>query len=272
MKRKLNFSALRKVMDQIDDNGERGRCGNWEMALGGYDHGYEISYRIAPIGRVNYELREYELYDDDFMTKEQIPEFLDAIDARGFTDVGEHEEDDLVGEEVDIGWDLEAMRDDALRRRRERDARAKLDEKKIVFNGREMQKKYAKHLISNAQRDDVISLDKYKELLSVFDQAQPGDEFDIPEMEKYLKSWFVQAYAESRKVNEESFGNLKTFLAKREKEFKPSGVNLSWEDSEDKFWAIQEYLSSMGEFTDEDKEFLKKTNPEILAFFDGDEG
>lgn len=164
-------------MDQIDDNGERGRCGNWEMDLGGYDHGYEISYRIAPIGRVNYELREYELYDDDFMTKEQIPEFLAAIDARGFTDVGYHEDED---EDFD---------------------------------------------------DDV-----------------------------------------PRYVNEESFGSLETFLAKKEKEFKPSGVNPSWEDSEDKFWAIQEYLSSMGEFTDEDKEFLKKTNPEILAFFDGDEG
>ena len=92
--RKLNFAPLRKVMDQIDDNGRHGRCGNWEMGLGGYDHGYEISYRVAPIGRVNYELGEYELYDEDFIPKELIPEFLAAIDAKGFKDVGYHEEDD----------------------------------------------------------------------------------------------------------------------------------------------------------------------------------
>ena len=91
---KLNFSALAKVMEKIDDNGEHGRCGNWEMALGGYDHGYEIYYRGAPIGRVNYELKEYELYDEDFIPKDQIPEFLAAIDARKFKDIGYHEQDD----------------------------------------------------------------------------------------------------------------------------------------------------------------------------------
>jgi hypothetical protein len=90
---KLNFAPLKKVMDQIDDNGQHGRCGKWEMGLGGYDHGYEIFYGIPPIGRVNYELREYELYDD-FIPKDQIPEFLAAIDARGFKDVGYHEGDD----------------------------------------------------------------------------------------------------------------------------------------------------------------------------------
>jgi len=92
--RKLNFAPLRKVMDQIDDNGRHGRCGNWEMGLGGYDMGYEIYYRGAPIGRVNYEFREYELYDEDFMPKELVPEFLAAIDARKFKDIGYHEQDD----------------------------------------------------------------------------------------------------------------------------------------------------------------------------------
>ena len=70
----------------------------------------------------------------------------------------------------------------------------------------------------------------------------------------------------------ESIGNLEEFMAQREKEFKPSRVNPSWDESEDKVWAVQEYLSSMGEFTDEDKEFLKKTDPELLAFFDEEEG
>ena len=92
----INFTALAKAMERLDDSddGMSGRCGNWELGLGGYDTGYEIYYRGAPIGRVNYELREYELYDEDFIPKDQIPEFLAAIDARGFKDVGWHEGDD----------------------------------------------------------------------------------------------------------------------------------------------------------------------------------
>ena len=93
---RLNFNALAKAFERLDDSddGMSGRCGNWELGLGGYDHGYEIYYRGAPIGRVNYEYKEYELYDEDFMPKELIPEFLAAIDAKGFKDVGYHEGDD----------------------------------------------------------------------------------------------------------------------------------------------------------------------------------
>lgn len=87
----INFTALAKAMERLDDSddGMGGRCGNWELRLGGYDTGYEIYYRGAPIGRVNYELREYELYDEDFIPKDQIPEFLAAIEARRFKDVGQ---------------------------------------------------------------------------------------------------------------------------------------------------------------------------------------
>jgi antirestriction protein len=98
--KKLNFAPLLTVMERIDDNGRHGRCGNWEMGLGGYDHGYEIYYRGAPIGRVNYEFGEYELYDEDFIPREQIPEFLAAIDARKFKDVGYHEGDDEMVSEA----------------------------------------------------------------------------------------------------------------------------------------------------------------------------
>lgn len=98
---KLNFAALAKVMEKIDDNGRFGRCGNWSMGLGGYDHGYGIYFKGQEIGRVNYELREYELYHEDFIPKELIPEFLAAIDARKFKDVGYHEQDDEDFEEDD---------------------------------------------------------------------------------------------------------------------------------------------------------------------------
>ena len=93
---KLTFQALAKARERMDDSndGMGGRCGNWELGLGGYDHGYGIYYKGQEIGRVNYEYREYELYHEDFMPKELIPEFLTALDARGFKDVGYHEHND----------------------------------------------------------------------------------------------------------------------------------------------------------------------------------
>ena len=70
-------------------------------------------------------------------------------------------------------------------------------------------------------------------------------------------------------VNESRMNfDLEQFLIKKEKEFKPSRVNPSWDESEDKVWAVQEYLSQMGEFTDEDREFLKHTDPEMLSLED----
>lgn len=99
--KKLNFATVRKVMDKIDDNGKYGRCGNWVMGLGGYDHGYGTYFKGQEIGRVNYGDKKYELYDEDFISKEQIPEFLKAVDAVGFKninekDMGKYEEGDWV--------------------------------------------------------------------------------------------------------------------------------------------------------------------------------
>lgn len=102
--KKLNFAALAKVMEKIDDNGRHGRCGNWAMGLGGYDHGYGIYFKGQEIGRVNYGYKEYELYDEDFISKEQIPEFLQAIDARGFKDVGYHVQDDEFIDDDDLRY------------------------------------------------------------------------------------------------------------------------------------------------------------------------
>ena len=104
--RKLNFAALAKSREQVDDNGRNGRCGNWQMLLGGYDTVYEIYYRGEPIGRVNYGDREYELYDEDFIPADQIPEFLAAIDAVGFKNVNERDFDD----EGDLGMVNEARK------------------------------------------------------------------------------------------------------------------------------------------------------------------
>ena len=79
-----DFSALAKAMEEVDDNGREGRCGDWRMALGGYDMGYEIYFMDEPLGRVNYESEEYELYDEGSISQDELPCFLKAIDATGF--------------------------------------------------------------------------------------------------------------------------------------------------------------------------------------------
>ena len=44
----INFKALRKVMERMDGSrdGKFGRCGNWKIALGGYDMGKAL--KITP--------------------------------------------------------------------------------------------------------------------------------------------------------------------------------------------------------------------------------
>ena len=101
------FSDLAKALEQVDDNGRHGECGSWGMSFGGYDTGYEISYDGETIGRVNYEDKEYELYRDDCVSKDEVPEFLSAIDADGFKDVGENDDavelDETELDEVELG-------------------------------------------------------------------------------------------------------------------------------------------------------------------------
>lgn len=64
------------------------------------------------------------------------------------------------------------------------------------------------------------------------------------------------------------FSTLKNHLAECQARFKPSNVNPTWDESEEKAWAVQEYLGSKGCLTDEDRQFLKDTDPELLALED----
>lgn len=92
----INFKALRKAMDRMNDSkdGKFGRCGNWKIALGGYDHGYEIYYKDEPVMRVNYELDEYEFYSCDYsdvmFTPDTVPQIKEALDiTHEFDNVGD---------------------------------------------------------------------------------------------------------------------------------------------------------------------------------------
>ena len=57
-------------------------------------------------------------------------------------------------------------------------------------------------------------------------------------------------------------------MAEKEKKFKSSRTNPSWDESENKVWAVEDYLSMMGGFTDEDREYLRETDPELLSLED----
>ena len=92
----INFKALRKAVESMNDSkdGKFGRCGNWKIALGGYDHGYEIYYKDEPVMRVNYELDEYEFYSCDYsdvmFTPDTVPQIKEVLDITPeFDNVGD---------------------------------------------------------------------------------------------------------------------------------------------------------------------------------------
>ena len=101
----INFEALRKARERVDDSrdGQFGRCGNWKIALGGYDMGYEVYYKDEPVMRVNYELDEYEFYYCDYsdvmFTQDTIPQIKKALEITPkFDNVGDIDD---VGDYID---------------------------------------------------------------------------------------------------------------------------------------------------------------------------
>lgn len=391
------------------------------MGLGGYDMGYEIYYRGTPIGRVDYGDKEYELYVDDFITRETLPEFLTAIDARGFKnihekDMGPYKEGDWVSWNdqkwyIDDGWfddedrhylytikqldghkmdavpeeELTPLDDDEsssntvnesmslkdITKRYSAEQRTALDGKSwwVVFDNETGKyipgsKKYKtkrdcetgiiinmKHGRLDANPDELDTIDvafggmktesarkqkmKFKKIVGesgkidllkdtqvitngrdakinvdcpycgetryltslpisvwklgcrkveqgvpvakAFPSLNPSDRETLETGKcricqmKHANESTRKNEMKFKKIMKESIDNLESFLSKQEKEFKPSRVNPSWDDSEDKIWAVQDYLSRMGEFTDEDREFLKQTDPELLSLEEYDE-
>ena len=101
----INFEVLRKARERMEDSkdGQFGRCGNWKIALGGYDMGYEVYYKDQPVMRVNYELNEYEFYNCDYsdvmFTQDTIPQIKKALEITPrFDNVGDIDD---VGDYID---------------------------------------------------------------------------------------------------------------------------------------------------------------------------
>lgn len=101
----INFEALRKARERMEDSndGQFGRCGNWKIALGGYDMGYEVYYKNYPVMRVNYELNEYEFYNSDYsdvmFTPDTVPQIKKVLEITPrFDNVGDIDD---VGDYID---------------------------------------------------------------------------------------------------------------------------------------------------------------------------
>ena len=100
-------------------------------------------------------------------------------------------------EEVDIGWDLEARRDDAKSLARMRDDKKRVEKStQITLNDRKTSVSYAKFLVKKLLSDNEYINDAAKDLLNKLNSAKDGDEFDVHEIESYLHQNFVTRYAE----------------------------------------------------------------------------
>ena len=92
---KKAIPILRKTIERLDDgDGKFARLGNWRIALGGYDEGYDVAYRGEDVFRVNYELREYEVLDQS-IAKDVIEDMKVALDCQRFKDVTEWEDEEF---------------------------------------------------------------------------------------------------------------------------------------------------------------------------------
>jgi hypothetical protein len=91
VEKKPNLVALKKCLDKVDDSddGLYARVGNWKIALGGYDMGYEISYKGTAFMAVNYEDRTCDVYDSEFFPKDVFEEVFRVLGCGRFEKDGD---------------------------------------------------------------------------------------------------------------------------------------------------------------------------------------
>ena len=141
-------------------------------------HGFEITKLFSNSGEV-----EISSDDDGTFTV--------------YSDDLEYEQGENFVEDIDIGWDMEARRDDAISKSRMRDSEEKKDKStQITLNDRKTSLSYAKFLVKKLLSDNECIKDSANDLLHDLDSARDGDEFDVHEIESYLHQNFVPKYAE----------------------------------------------------------------------------
>ena len=214
----INFKALETARERMEDSidGKFGRCGNWKIALGGYDMGYEVYYKNFPVMRVNYELDKYEFYSCDYedvmFTPETIPQIKKAL---GITPMF-----DNVGG-IDDNGDYIDRFDKYVNVVEARKRNNKMKFKKIMKNESEQGNSdnpriyvstYAKYNDGSLEGEwvDLTDFDTYEDFVDYCSELHKDEndpEFMVQDYEGYPSSW----YHESGLPTEDEFNKIKEF-------------------------------------------------------------
>ena len=236
----INFKALETARERMEDSidGKFGRCGNWKIALGGYDMGYEVYYKNFPVMRVNYELDKYEFYSCDYedvmFTPETIPQIKKAL---GITPMF-----DNVGG-IDDNGDYIDRFDKYVNVVEARKRNNKMKFKKIMKNESEQGNSdnpriyvstYAKYNDGSLEGEwvDLTDFDTYEDFVDYCSELHKDEndpEFMVQDFENFPKKW----YHESGLPTEDEFSKINEYYLMSDIEKSAYETFIDYTDNED---------------------------------------
>ena len=236
----INFKALETARERMEDSidGKFGRCGNWKIALGGYDMGYEVYYKNFPVMRVNYELDKYEFYSCDYedvmFTPETIPQIKKAL---GITPMF-----DNVGG-IDDNGDYIDRFDKYVNVVEARKRNNKMKFKKIMKNESEQGNSdnpriyvstYAKYNDGSLEGEwvDLTDFDTYEDFVDYCSELHKDEndpEFMVQDFENFPKKW----YHESGLPSEDEFNKINEYYLMSDIEKSAYETFIDYTDNED---------------------------------------
>ena len=236
----INFKALETARERMEDSidGKFGRCGNWKIALGGYDMGYEVYYKNFPVMRVNYELDKYEFYSCDYedvmFTPETIPQIKKAL---GITPMF-----DNVGG-IDDNGDYIDRFDKYVNVVEARKRNNKMKFKKIMKNESEQGNSdnpriyvstYAKYNDGSLEGEwvDLTDFDTYEDFVDYCSELHKDEndpEFMVQDFENFPKKW----YHESGLPTEDEFNKINEYYLMSDIEKSAYETFIDYTDNED---------------------------------------
>ena len=236
----INFKALETARERMEDSidGQLGRCGNWKIALGGYDMGYEVYYKNFPVMRVNYELDKYEFYSCDYgdvmFTPETIPQIKKALEITPmFDNVGE----------IDDNGDYIDRFDKYVNVVEARKRNNKMKFKKIMKNESEQGNSdnpriyvstYAKYNDGSLEGEwvDLTDFDTYEDFVDYCSELHKDEndpEFMVQDFENFPKKW----YHESGLPSEDEFNKINEYYLMSDIEKSAYEAFIDCTDNED---------------------------------------
>ena len=236
----INFKALETARERMEDSidGKFGRCGNWKIALGGYDMGYEVYYKNFPVMRVNYELDKYEFYSCDYEDVMFTPEtILQIKKALGITPMF-----DNVGG-IDDNGDYIDRFDKYVNVVEARKRNNKMKFKKIMKNESEQGNSdnpriyvstYAKYNDGSLEGEwvDLTDFDTYEDFVDYCSELHKDEndpEFMVQDFENFPKKW----YHESGLPTEDEFNKINEYYLMSDIEKSAYETFIDYTDNED---------------------------------------